>query len=347
MRGTLFLPLSIVLFISCVKEVAINLPSKESKVVVNALMEPNTPPTIHVSLSSPINSSYNKTVNDATVIVYEDGIPIDSLHEGLLGIYRFVRILPKQNSMYRVRVITQSHGITEGEVKIPVSPGIRITSITTQTNLMGSDSYQWIETTVNLSVLLSDIANQNNYYCMALTVGQDTFVLSQYRFDSNTNEWVDTILTRRCETMMYGRTNSPFVEYLAGEANFGFSGTPNVTRVDRSQSAILGSDFSLGGNAFWFTDGLFNGTEQILNFTLSFNPKAYNDCTVYDEVGGEILPFWVYVYSMSESLYRYYSTAYLTPSDPFAEPVTIYTNISNGYGVVAARSIARKVFMIE
>jgi hypothetical protein len=140
MRGILILLLTLVLYSSCVKEVTIDLPSKESKVVVNALMDFNAPPTIHVSLSSPINGSANQTINDATVIVFEDGIPIDSLHEGSLGIYQFERIRPKQNSTYRVRVITQSHGITDGEVKIPVAPDIRITSITTQTNLMGSDS---------------------------------------------------------------------------------------------------------------------------------------------------------------------------------------------------------------
>ena len=85
----------------------------------------------------------------------------------------------------------------------------------------------------------------------------------------------------------------------------------------------------------FFTDDLFEGRTHDLDFSvhISFFPSPdFQIIQRYD----------VLMYSLSEDMYRYLRTAEQQQSvrdDPFAEPVQIHSNLSNGYGIFAGYQV--------
>lgn len=84
-------------------------------------------------------------------------------------------------------------------------------------------------------------------------------------------------------------------------------------------------------NDITFNDLLFNGKE--INFT--FSASQYG--------GSGFASTTLILKTLSEDYYNYVNTSSLqknTSGDPFAQPVNIYNNIQNGFGVFAGYSIA-------
>jgi len=80
-----------------------------------------------------------------------------------------------------------------------------------------------------------------------------------------------------------------------------------------------------------FTDDLFNGQNQIVSFDLDI----YN---FYRDTTNVIIRLW----SISRDMYMYLSTYQAqdnASNNPFTEPVMVYNNIENGYGIFAGYSI--------
>jgi hypothetical protein len=84
---------------------------------------------------------------------------------------------------------------------------------------------------------------------------------------------------------------------------------------------------------FFFPDVLFDGK------TFSVNVKMLSN---YWNGGGQSqIKYYAYFRSVSEDYYKYKVTSTLqdyTSGDPFAQPVTVYNNIQNGFGVFAGYS---------
>lgn len=81
-----------------------------------------------------------------------------------------------------------------------------------------------------------------------------------------------------------------------------------------------------------FTDELFNGNEKTLKVAI-FNTKSYDD---YLEVN---------LYAISESYYLYaksYQGYQNSQGNPFAQPVLIYGNITNGFGIFGNQNVTTK-----
>ena len=97
------------------------------------------------------------------------------------------------------------------------------------------------------------------------------------------------------------------------------------------------------GEGLLLNDALFNGKEYSLKFFGYGNYYGYG----YDEYGNPIenaesdVSFYVYFKSVSKEFYLYYkslSKHFEAQDEIFMEPVQVYTNIENGFGIFAGYS---------
>jgi hypothetical protein len=112
-----------------------------------------------------------------------------------------------------------------------------------------------------------------------------------------------------------------------------------VNTTDESVESIydesIDQNTCLSGDAIFFRDALFNGTKKELRL---FVPTGY----VYPgTVNGDPVYAQVQLLHVTEDYFRF-SKSYRFASDnrgnPFAEPVNVYTNVQNGYGVFSIMS---------
>jgi hypothetical protein len=90
----------------------------------------------------------------------------------------------------------------------------------------------------------------------------------------------------------------------------------------------------IGGQNLLFSDRLFNGDEH----TLSVSCHENRPDDVFSE---EVVIYHIYLKSLSPEYYNYrvtYNLQQETRKDPFAQPVQVFNNIKNGYGIFAAYS---------
>ena len=87
-------------------------------------------------------------------------------------------------------------------------------------------------------------------------------------------------------------------------------------------------DGSFTGAAPFFKDTLFDGQTHAIELSSDYNAP-------------ERTRFYVHVLHLSETYYEYLKSARLhesTQDNPFAEPMSVYSNVENGYGIFAGYS---------
>lgn len=335
------------MFFSCVKEIDLSINGKPPNIVINAALEPNLPITIQVSQSAPISAQAVVSIDNAMIYLFEDNLLIDSLNNATLGVYTFSNIFPIVGKTYKFEVHTTQFGVTKAETIIPEVADFELLSIEQSTVSSEYSGRLFAETKVNVNVKLNDVANRENYYGLLLTIGRgnDTTIIENYSYDEGLNIFVDTMIINRCENSLLSQTSNSLIEYTEGESIMGLNGSHSIKKVDRSLSPILGEGIIVKGQMFWLSDYAFNG--ETLNFDLSFTAYNSNYCPIYTEDFTVLQPYSIYVVSMSKSFYRYCISAFLSSTDPFSEPVQVYSNVHNGYGVVTSRNTCRKIFYLE
>lgn len=101
----------------------------------------------------------------------------------------------------------------------------------------------------------------------------------------------------------------------------------------------IGGDGTKYDSEFYFTDELLVGAD------ISFKGRIY-----YFSDSEEPRFFVVKVASLSEDLYKYkvtYANYLNTQGSPFAEPVRVYSNVENGFGIFGGGSISRDTLFVE
>ncbi|MBK7212384.1 MAG: DUF4249 domain-containing protein [Bacteroidales bacterium] len=87
------------------------------------------------------------------------------------------------------------------------------------------------------------------------------------------------------------------------------------------------------GESYYFSDQYLNGKE----FTIEL-PIRYSGSTPGDSLFIELSAISMDLYLFKKSMIKYNDSQ----SNPFSEPIKIYTNIENGYGIFAGSSIITK-----
>ncbi len=140
--------------------------------------------------------------------------------------------------------------------------------------------------------------------------------------EGNTENYYEIIVQRKTTGVRYDFSQEPPV----------ITDTTISVRNLYLQSEDPGlEEFQNYGQSIYFDDGLFNGKKY--HMKISTNSERYYDSKdVLDDY------YEIYLRNTSEAYYLYRRSTELqnwTEDDPFAQPVQVYNNINNGYGIFA------------
>ena len=317
--------LSILIFISCQKDIEFNGKITDPLVVVNSYITPDSVVSAHVSESRFFlkDSITYRNIDNAEVAVWVNGILKEKLNPTTNGNYIGTY---KPNIGETVKLIVNVPSMNEVSCETKIYPHPVINSIDTvgvwypmeyeiarsgysnggptiwTNDTIGTYTHQ----TMNYTLKFNDNANEQNYY----------------RLIVKTTEYItitDPILHTTRDTT-YSHYYFNFSDVVSGNTN-------------NDPSTLLSSGSYINNYAV-FSDELFNGKTYSLTF--STDKMIYN--FISSEYSGKKNPdkykINIYLQSISRDYYLYLKTRVASSGDNFfSEPVQVHNNIKGGIGI--------------
>ena len=294
---------------SCEKEIDFNNKYKNPKLVLYSLLSTND--SIEIKLSRSMNIIDNAniiTINDASIEIYEDGqlLPVPVTAKGK-GLYT-VPYIPKEGKKYRIVASNEGLKTIESEVVMPKKPVIREIPINVRTSeeIMN-------EKTINFSLNFDDDPNEDNYYLLKF----------EYIWPAEHQDY-------------YQRFNDYY--YYAS--------------IDFSDRVSARTSGFFNGRQVYFSDEYFNGKNYTFNFSTTnygmydiFRHYGYSEVEEDDSVEpfpGYELKLVVHFATISKDFYQFlksYDDHSEAEDMPLSEPVMVKNNITNGLGILGAKSV--------
>jgi hypothetical protein len=168
-----FLSFLIVSIFSCEKEVEIDIDEEEQKLVLNTWLKPDENPQVQVSYSSFI---FDKTgtgiIDNARVLILEEGNEIGELNHVEEGFYRNENIILKDDTNYQFEVSHENYESIFSNEKIPTKLRDNEAVIEYEFNPSANYSNYTYVSTINIKI--QDDAEEENYY-LARVAQHDTY----------------------------------------------------------------------------------------------------------------------------------------------------------------------------
>lgn len=308
--------LILTLSVSCETVIDYRGPDAQPKVVIYAVLQPDSLITVLVSEShSVFQLRYqSRQIPDATVRVYRDGVLLETLSysepspapdyapRNPYSSYVSEANTPEPGSVYRVEVEVPGLPVAYGEAEVPSTVPVTITDTSST-----ETGYGYRELVVKFR--FRDPAGEKNYYRFAA---------------SGTTGYY------------YGNKNepyNPFTPVSVQRQELGYGSLSDPLIAPQQEDDIF--DMYLQNTYFLFTDDLIPGREYSLRLTYS---GVYPDTDYY-----EFLRARFCLNNITRDLYLHlqsYSAHIQTRDNFLAEPVPVYTNVVNGLGVVGASAVA-------
>ena len=156
--------------ISCEKEINSNFINEDRKIVLSAIMEPDSLFTVYLSESLYPNESFfnssgptgsYKGIDDAVVSLFIDGVLISELES--TGNGRFIaQYFPQTNLQYTIKTVTNDYPGTQSTSNLPIR--IPIDSVKLTGDLSGQDIYYDLQ----MKLYLNDPSGEKNYYYLVV-----------------------------------------------------------------------------------------------------------------------------------------------------------------------------------
>lgn len=269
----IILIITVLVILSCQKEVAVELPPHEARLVVNSLVLSGLPTTVHLSNSKEMEDTLVALETNALVIITQ-AETVDTLEYISKGNYRTKNIIAEQEKSYSIEVQSNIFPDVLANDVVPKQVGFQIENYTPIAKIDG-EGYSYSATDISFD----DIINVPNYY--------EISVLSNSPYG----------LTRH-----YVHSNDVYV-LNENDANFYY------------YNILL-------------SDELFDGKNVRL--------KLYSEYSDYDT------EVYIYFRSISETYYKYKKKLLRHAENQYGDiwsgtgnPVTLFSNIENGYGIFA------------
>ena len=157
----------------------------------------------------------------------------------------------------------------------------------------------WIKGDMSIKLEIQDPPGETNYYQIRM------FAFFRDEFRTLDDEVVDLVSIRN-------------------EGSFSTQ-DPSIIADNTADEPF---DGSFSGSAPFFKDTLFDGQTHAIELSSNYNAP-------------ERTRLYVHVLHLSETYYEYLKSAKLhesTQDNPFAEPMSVYSNVENGYGIFAGYS---------
>lgn len=295
---------------SCENVVDIDVPEKPPKLVLNAYISPDSLWQVNLSHSKYVlDSNDYREISHAEVSVFENGQLMENLIYQVTGsqyyrsgYYRSVEHKPQPGNIYRIEAKVDGYETIWAETSVP-EPVI-VENFTIDTSRIITRDY---ESGYKLTATFKDPPGIRNYYQVEL------FAKSTR---SNTITYWDENGVARDSIHFYQNKSSVYISPLdpgISEEQFGY------------------------GNAVLFSDGRFNGNIFKFEFLISewYVSQVFDPNYASEDQASLI----VVLRNVDEAMYLYETTADLqdwNSDNPFAEPVPVFSNVENGYGVLGS-----------
>ncbi|MGB3849957.1 MAG: DUF4249 domain-containing protein [Tunicatimonas sp.] len=310
-------------FSACEMVVDVDVPNPPSRLVANAFLQADSIVVVELTQSQSILTNAElKSVSGAVVTLLEETQLVATLEESeTSGIY-FSTFTPSVGKTYTLRV--SKDGFESVEASTFIAPPVAIRSVELDTTVflntfLNFEDSLVTDRRVNIKearLTLDDPGEERNYY--EVSVYRNELQLLP-RFDDEGNySGDDTVRYLRQQTL---RSEDPVVANTASDPLLGESG--------------------FYGTTLSFNDDLFNGK----SYTLRFIPEVYGFS--FEGSEGRL---YVILSTVSEGQYRYTRSVdlqYENDGNPFAEPVQVYTNVENGFGIMAGSSASQVIVSLE
>ena len=306
------------LIASCETALDIELPTAQSKLVINSYLIANQywdKITQFLLVSNSIGG-----LASLDEYVYTDSIPvissasasinqIDNISNDVIETYPLEfnydcycytnpTFTPKENQTYQLDVSADGFTPIVAKETVPSNPNYTISNFVMTGNLDNDmdESSKWSDL-CEFNINIQDTPNESNYYRLKIYVVID------------------------------GATNQQTAcKYTVQDPAF-------LIPINRYNA----SDNYYSGKNGYFTDDLFNGEEKTLFIEVEKPEGVWSH-------------FYVEIQSYSESLYRFNLTRKEQKRDSNnmlfnSEPIFIESNINEGYGIFGARGISRKAYL--
>lgn len=300
----LILIASLMVLAACEKNVKVDIPQRDPRLVINGWLEKGAPIELTIGKSrnvlQPVDQwgSYIEAyvVKNAIPVVYENQVAIDTL------IYQpstYTYISPRNKSIregftYTVKV--NAPGFAEAEATTTVPSQSVIAGITrTKEARTTSDGQKQDE----IQIRLDDPAESNFYLIQFFSAPYSSGPGYEIYCVSTTDKDIEPI----------GDNADPF-----------------------------STDNCYDGGSLLMKDVNFNGRQKQLRFYIdSYELYEHTDAS------GAVLKPYVKVHRITEDYFKFvksYHVYYNSSDNPFAEPSNVFSNVKNGYGSFSAYTVA-------
>lgn len=307
---TTFAISGLVFLAACEKTVYFDVETKENRLVVNSFIQPDSTNRAVISLSvDPLAIGFeSERVSDATIGISKNGTFIGNFTHEFNGDYYIENDLlhAAPNDEFELTVSAPGKETVTASTTIPSL--VPITSAVIMDTFEVAISYSTIDEFGNVIYIDTLVP----YLNMAITftdAGEEDYYSLAVMYRDIFNQSFACV-----------STNDPIFT-VNGEYNFG---------AENQAGAATFCDEVM------FSDVTFNGTEK----TIELNIYAINTLGIADP------RFEFELKHVSKEYYQYYSTTEKqleNEGNPFGEPVIIFSNIENGFGIFAGSTISKAI----
>lgn len=288
----------ILVLLGCETVVDVDVPRNPSKLVINSTLTPDG--FIRVNLSESryiLDENDFQLISGAKVDVYEDGLLLETLPDSTYGNYISGIHKPGHGKTYKIVASKSGYDDVSAEVKIPLDTVI-VSSIVIDT--VEINDFGYTSSYLRFNIDLIDNPDVDNFYGVSLL---EEFYEYQYDYSVDPPTLIDSTF----------RTYNSYIQ---------------------SRDPIF-EDYQAYSDNLVFNDELMYNGSYILRI-LTHNDEYYSE-NPYPYISPK--KYTVVLNNTSESYYLYNTTLalqYWTSDNPFAQPVQVYTNVNNGYGILDA-----------
>lgn len=302
------------LFVSCERREKFNFPEMEPAIVINSILVPESPFSVHISVAMPVSDSYvqvidtdeygyplsqirpnPKFIDNASVMMYEDGVLLCTLEHTEDGYYVSDKC-PKVGSTYML--VVNAPGYKECRATTIIqSPPVLSNMNFRDTVTIDNEGYPLSE----VSFTITDNSPSRNFYELNGRVLSKNPEIDYGRIYFNASRTTDKVLTQS-ECLPFNRVYLLFTDDYFSNASHNLSAIYNGPRTNYDLEITLKSV-----------------SESYYEYRRSTFMQEYEDEGLFEWIAG------------GESL--------------SSIPVDIYSNIENGYGIFASYSIMTDTIM--
>lgn len=280
---------------SCIKEIEIPFPDDNPRQVINCLFTEGENFKVEITNSIPILNEEFDYINNATVVLFENDVEIETLqYQGTT----YNSSVPAQpNKTYKLKASATGFDQIITQDRMPNTPNISQVSLIEEAYIDTSyGSYVG-----QFSFVINDDASQTNYYELEL--------IRTYK-EYNLDEEEIRIAKTYCIT-----TSNPAIN--------------KEIEIQKGPSNLV------------FSDAFFNGTH--FSLTVDFwNHYNYDDAAISYKIVIRSISKNYYLYKRRLNRHTEFQEGYV--QDIFIEPIQMFTNVENGFGIFAGYNEYSQIF---